>query len=1109
MNNSFSTAKTGQRSLKVVLAYVILSIAATLTSAGFEASESSEKSLLLTFQRLRTEQGLPNNVVYCAVQDKLGFMWFGTLNGLARYDGYGTTVYRHYPEDSNSLAANSVWNLSVDGTGELWVTSLSRGVTRFNPKLERFTRYRHDPESSNSISSDTVYATIEDPKGRIWFATESGLDMLDATRKMFTHFQHDPAKPDSLPSPSVTSLLIDASDDLWVGTLTGGFCRLDLDTLTFDYFSRDAKTSSLEALNTVWGFCQDSQGALWIGGGGGVGRLDPRSERLEVRYVDERQGDAGEVITTDSEVFPGELWACGSLGIDVLSMKTGKMRTITADASRLDRLSSFRVWSIYRSENDLIWLSTSNGVDYFSTKGSPFFHLFRIAGSDDALHGNSVQALCEDGRGGVWLGTELGLDVYNPADGGISHIPLSWFEDGRIENTSVTGVVSDSRGDIWIASVNGVIRYNPLTKESSLYSMVSPEPRKLDRNLVAGLAVSGDGVVWIATKGGGLYEVLKNGGLKRRKPTNVFGQSFGWINSITVDGEGRIWLAMQEGLAIYNPKSDETVYNNKLNPDERIVGEQVFDVFEDQAGRFFAGTDMGLNQLDRHGRAIRFLSEKDGLPSNIVYSIQEDAAGSLWLGTDSGLARYDQETGLINVYAAGSGKRKLQYSPAAAIRGPDGRLYFGSSNGVVYFSPADVAPSDQPLEVVLTDFRIDDVSVSVGPASPLKESISHADTVTLDFWESHFAISFSALDYLSPQTIQYAYRLDGFDRKWIHTGANHRIAAYTGLHPGRYRFRVKAANPGGVWNPRERVLEIVIRPPWWMTWWFKLSVVVAVAASLATFYAWRVWRLKARGRLLEREVKTRTAELRTEKERVEAALAAEREAIQQNLNFIDMISHEYRTPLSVISSSLELIERKLPKNKGIPDLADQVTAMREATKRLRDVFEASLNEKRVDDSGIKLKRTNVNLRDIVKTVVGFIKHAYPDHEIVVNDALTDAALEGDQELLTTAIGNVLDNACKYSNAESSVTLTLSAEVGAVVVSIEDKGRGIAEEDVDRVFEKFFRSGDTGERVGAGVGLFLVKKILTMHDGRVTVTSKHRKGTTVVMTIPKNSEADTT
>lgn len=881
------------------------------TAAYVEPDISSTFDARLRFEYLTVDDGLSQSTVNALVQDRLGFMWIGTWDGLNRYDGYNFKVYKHDPDDPNSLSDNTIWSLHQDGQGILWIgtnrgldrfdpstgqfiryqhdpdnpQSLGRGtvgqvyqdragtlwvatwrggLSRFDPQTETFVRYVHNPDDPHSILYDAVLCLYEDSTGAFWVGTWHGLDRMDRDSGQFTHYVHDPADPNSLSKGAVRAILEDAQGRLWVGTAEGGLNRFDPQTGGFVHVRHDPKNESSLNSDAVWSAWLDHQRIMWIGTEAGLNRFDPAGERW-VHYdysphdpYSMRQ-DAVSAIYEDRS---GVMWFGTQANGIAKYDRAEQFVHYWHDPSDPDSLVDNLVWTIFKTQDDAVWVGTAHGLSRLDPQTGRFRHYRHDPANPDSLGNDNVSALLEDSRGILWIGTADGLDRYDPARDHFVHyrsdiLPNLTDPSGPMDN-HILCIYEDREGALWLGTnTRGVDRFDPLAETFKHYPGGFPDPASLWGSVIYAIEQTDDGALWIGSSTAGV---------------NRFDPATGEITHYLSDPDN-IYEGVRRGL----------------------TDNEVMAIYQDSRGLLWIGTASGLNRLDLATDTLTTYREKDGLPNDVVYGILEDEQGFLWLSTNKGLARFDPSaqsepvTETFKYFGTRDGLQSSEFDVLAYHRADDGQMFFGGVNGFNSFYPQDIVDNPYVPNVVLTSFTQGGVPV------PSEKPIEYATKITLPWPHNFFEFEFAALSFRQPDKNRYAYMLEGFDTGW-RTAGTIRFCRYTNLPGGTYTLRIKGSNNDGVWNEQGMSVIIKVVPPFWRTWWFGTIVGLIVLGGVIGGYRWRVKSVEARNRELAEQVAQRTAELEQEMDQrrqiedtlrvteTQQAVAAERSRLARDLH---------------------------------------------------------------------------------------------------------------------------------------------------------------------------------------------------------------------------------
>jgi signal transduction histidine kinase/ligand-binding sensor domain-containing protein len=837
----------------------------------------------LRFEHISVEHGLSQSTVTCALQDSRGFMWFGTRDGLSRYDGSGFKVYRHDPQDPHSLGYNQVTALAEDQGGMLWIGTDGGGLDRLDLETDTFVHYRHSPGNAASLADDLVLSLIADRDGVLWIGTRNGLDRFDRTTGQFIHHQNKPEDPHSLKGGTIESIYQDRESMLWVGTNGNGLNRFDPTTGRFTHFQHDPNDPhSLISNFLVSAICEDQSGDLWIGTFEGLDRLDRQTGRMA--HYQHDPGDphslSNNSIASLHQDPSGLLWV-GTLGggLDILDPATGRFyhhRNIPHD---LYSLSSNIVLSIYEGQMGVLWIGTAGGgvnrIDPLAER----FALFRNDPDDpNSLSNNVVWSILQDQQQTLWIGTQGGgLNRFDRETGTWHHYRNDPADPYSLSNNNVSSVYEDRAGVLWVGTLGGGL--GRLDRETERFEHFPPDlgdSHGLGNPFVYSILEDREGMLWIATDEGvhgGLHRFDRETGRFthfEHDPNIPRSLSSNWIRALYEDRSGTLWIsAVEAGLNRFDPITQRVDrYQHDPSDPNSLIHNSVTTIHEDHEGVLWLGTSGGgLNKYDPESETFVHYTVRDGLPSDVICGIlAEDAApgtgpddgrGYLWISTSNGLSRFDPRTETFRNYDASDGLQSNEFLVRSSFRSSSGEIFFGGVNGFNAFYPDRIRDNSLVPPVVLTSLRQNGEDVQ------LRTAVEHAEAVRFHWPDNSFEFEFAALNYVQPEKNQYAYMLEGFDRSWNHA-ENRPYGKYTNLPGGTYTLRLKGSNNDGVWNEEGSFLAVTIVPPFWATWWFRGIVLLALVGIVVGGYRLRVRGIEARSRELERQVEQRTAELRHE-----------------------------------------------------------------------------------------------------------------------------------------------------------------------------------------------------------------------------------------------------
>jgi two-component system sensor histidine kinase ChiS len=824
------------------------------------------------FQHLSLEQGISSSAVYTILQDRKGFIWLGTQDGLNKYDGYTVTVFRSDPADTNSLCPGYIRTIYEDKYGMLWIGS-DGGLTSYQPESGRFTRYSKQLNASSN-AGNKVWAIEEDRSGTLWVAVYEG-DLYAFQRKnnRFIPYTGKPGQQQRPFTQPIWVLHADQAGTLWIGTQGGGLYALNSSTGKLIHYEHNPKDSSSISGNVITCLSEDHAGRLWIGTeGAGLNRLDKQSGRFTRFLHDARNPNT----ISDNKVWSlctdrrGILWiGLEYNGLNVLNPETNQVTRYQHNPQDNTSLSSNDILGIFEDRAGMLWIGTyGGGLNLLDRRSSDqFLHFKNSPQTPNMANLNVVRGIFQDRSDRIWLSSMGELQVLKKKNGELTQesnpIPLK---------SPVQHLIEDSLGKIWLGTLQeGLVLYDPIKQQLSPIrehpkEAVGAAPRQ---TAISGLLLDGTGTLWVGTEGNGLRALdtkTRTWKVYQSNPLDPHSLSQNYITSLVQDQEGVLWIGTFGGglCAMDRERKYFTRYLNNLKQPTSLSNNQISCLYQDPAGRLWVGTfGGGLNRLDKKTGAFVHFTEKDGLPNNVINGILSDVHGNLWLSTNEGIARFKPLTSqehrplVVKSFDGRDGLQSNEFNMGAFHLGKDGWMYFGGINGVNAFHPDSVKSNTFVPPVVITQFKVFEKPYL------LDTLITSKQHITLSYLENFFSFEFAALNYILPEKNQYAYRMVGFDPDWIPAGTR-RYASYTNLPSGTYTFQVKASNNDGIWNEQGRSLIIVITPPFWKTWWFRTVILLALMGVLYSFYRVRLQQERRRGDLAKWRAEAETRALRAQ-----------------------------------------------------------------------------------------------------------------------------------------------------------------------------------------------------------------------------------------------------
>jgi ligand-binding sensor domain-containing protein/signal transduction histidine kinase len=793
----------------------------------------------LTFQRFNTEQGLAQNWVYAVVQDRQGFMWVGTEDGLNRYDGYSFKTYKSRPFDSTSLSQNTVLALLCDSRGFLWVGTFGGGVSRYDPETDSFTQFRSEPEDPSTLDDNHVNSLFLDRRGNVWVTTSTGLNRYDPSTGRFTRFRH----------PVVTvlfSLAEDEQGNLWIGS-NNGLLRFDPSTERWQLYQNNPRDRKSLPHNYIFVVKRDRRGVFWLGTRGGLVRFSPSTMEFVRISLLPTNPAVHYPVGAISEGKDDRLWVgTRDGGLFLLDSSRSVVQHYRHDPIDPTSLANDRVSALYEDSTEVLWVGLQNGGLMKSERAKLKFRWLRHdPKAPNSLSHPIATRITQADSERIWIATfGGGLNRYHRRTGTFEHF-VGGSHAGALSANHLLTVAQDRNGFVYCGGMSGMLDVGKNGRFRQ-YPLPQQNERGL-RDLVSFVFEDSRGVLWIGTAMGGLTTF--------DRATNRFGSfllpaglSQQYINSMIEDRRGWIWVAtMGRGVGIIVP-GERTVRMIARMPGEKagLVTNEVQVLHEDREGNIWIGTRAGLQRYEPLSGQFLTVTENEGLPSSTIYGILEDQKGTLWVSTGSGIAAVNKDGSVIRSYDLHDGIQGLEFTQQSYWSSPEGYLYFGGGQGITWFHPDSLETNSTPPPLVVTEVRIVNRSLPTNNAL-LRQGL------TLLHSENFLSITYAALDFRVPSKNRYRYILEGFDERWVEAGTQ-RQAVYTNIPPGSYRFVVTGANNDGVWNEQGFSFSITILPPWWSSWWFRSIAVFAVVALLYAGY-----RIQLRGALREERLRTKIA----------------------------------------------------------------------------------------------------------------------------------------------------------------------------------------------------------------------------------------------------------
>lgn len=1018
---------------------------------------------------LGIEHGLSNNAVTSIYQDRYGFMWFGTYDGLNRYDGYGFKVFKNQLNDTTSLVNNRILAIYEAPDKNLWVGT-AQGVSVYNRTNGKFSpAYYNSGDSKINKLSNSVNDFDSDRFGNLFIGTGgAGLLLLEKNARNARQLPLIDEKGKKVYRYHVQDIDVDRENGVWLFVQGRGLARYN---------------PGSGAIQLVWNSIKDARcitadnnGNIWIGNILGLYRYNLKSRQLLEFHEGEKSLSNNFIhkLCLDSK---GNIWAgTDGGGINIIDPRTYTFSYILPGQAP-GTLKSGAVDMVFEDRSKRMWIGTlRGGISVLDDRKNVFTTISNIPYNKNSLSNNFILSFCEDKGGNLFIGTDgYGLDYWDRGSNTFRNYKHKIGDPSSLTNNNVTNIIRDYQGQIWVSTYGGGInKYNPSSNSFTLYNCYNSVFKYPDR-YVWSMYEDKSGNLWAGTcNDGGLYRFNR-----ASNAFELFDVSVRNVIALKEDKKGNLWAGTFGELILVDRKTKK---HKRFSTVKAVRA-----IHEDRKGRLWVGTEGGgLLLFDRKKGSFSTLSEKDGLSGNSVLTILEDKAGNLWISTFSGLSLFNPDTRKIKNFYESDGLQSNQFNYNAALKTGAGEFLIGGIKGFNIFYPEEVKVSNSVPKITLTTLKINNIPYEADTTIEDKQPLEELTTLRLPYDKAIISMEFAALDFSGADRISYSYILEGWDKSWNNSGKSH-VASYSRLREGTYYLKIKSTNAEGNWVKNEKVIKLIVLPPWWRSWWAYILYLSGIIYS--------IYRYNAYQREQER--------LKYEVQLSRVTIEKEKELNEKKLSFFTHISHEFRTPLTLIISPIK--DYLNSKNSQV-DSKDLIVVYRNA-RRLLSLVDQLLHFRKSDAD--KLKVTQFNLVVFCKEVyLCFIQQAKLKNISFDFEAeKEDVEVYADKEKVEIVLFNLISNAFKYTPSGGSIRFKLEEKDSLIEISVKDSGSGIDEKIGEKLFDNFFQVNDkeSSNKAGFGIGLFLVKKIIESHSGKVGYASKKGEGAEFKIELLKGKE----
>lgn len=1040
---------------------------------------------------LTIDDGLSSNRIRCIYKDSKDYLWMGTDVGLDKYDSYQVKKYRRTNNVPGSISSDILTCIYEDKNRNLWFGTYD-GLNLYDPSHDNFKIFKRSRLNNNSLNSNCITGIVEDKTGTLWVVTDgSCLNRWDPSTGTFIRFPFATTMHDLSVRPSRMAA-VDTKGYIWVGSLSPGLIRFDPRTGTFT----DFKDTSVDFLSFSYkSIYIDNLDKIWVATDGiGFFSYDPIANKFE--HFGLNGGGKGTNLNFILDIIPEGnrylLLAVDQGGINRFDKISQTFEYIMKDNSIDDGLNNNGVWCFHRDREGILWIGTSGGgINYLNPKKERFRLFTHNSNNPNSLSYNFTGNFFEDHEGMIWIGTDGGgLDVFDPKSGKFKTFKNIPGDPYSISGDVIRGIAEDKAHNMWIGTWDaGLNRYDRKTGKFIRYTHDDNDPASISNKTIWNLFIDHNNTLWISIYNYGIdiFDVKKGVTRRLRSNPDIPGTISGnncWF--LYEDYEKNMWICTQNGLDLYDPiKKNFKVFHF---PDDYISA-----FYRDKSGYIWVGSNTkGLFMCNKDGTILKTYDVSNILPDNRIHAITSDNAGDIWISSNNGISRLNPQIQSIRNYTKEDGLQGDQFYQQSFLKTKDGELYFGGFSGFNSFFPDSLPDNDYKPPVYITDFQIFNKPVDYsGSNGQFPIHISEAKEIKLKWGQSVISFSFAAINYNHPKKNQYAYIMDRFEKDWNYTDAMRRYVTYTNLDPGEYTFKVKASNNDGIWNEKGVSLKIIVLPPWWNTWWFRILMIALAVLTFTLILFARVRKLKIQKLYLERSVAFKTSELKE--------LNASKD------RFFSIIAHDLKNPFNTIIGFSEMLKEAVISNNQAT-IYKYATMINDSSVQTFRLLENLLEWANSQRGKISFKPETVNLNELVTEEVAIITEMAKIKNIEIRNNLPEKlTVNADKNMVRTILRNLITNGVKFTHKNGLVEIMSLEYKNHIEISVKDNGIGLTGDTMAKLFriDANLSSRGTANERGTGLGLFLCKEFVEKHGGKIWVESEDGKGSTFKFILPLN------
>jgi len=1077
------------------------------------------------FSHLTVKDGLPHNQINCVFKDDNGFMWFGTMAGLVRFDGYSFKAYQHTQKDSTTIGDNDVLNIMQGPNKKLWVQCRA-GIQIYDTEKDRFDRLIGDDLHEMNINESGIRKVFRDKSRLFWFVSENtGVYLYNPRTNTSSYFHHQLKNNNSISASPIIDLAEGPHGEIWVIHADGLLERVDRNSKKV--LQRiDGLSKIVNVENDTYRLLVDKQGWVWIHNtlvSFGVFYVDPAKAVLtNVNKSSPGWKLNSNIISGIIQDENNRIWvATDHGGVNIIDKTKGQVEYISnSNNDDNDKnVSQNNLSTIYYDNLGTVWIgSYRRGISYYHP-GIIKFPLIRHSAAANSLVYSDINYLVEDAKGNIWIATNgKGIVYYDRKSNTYKTFRHDPANANSLSHDAVVSLFIDKGNKLWIATYSGGLDCFDGAKFTH-YRNNPNDPTSLSDNRVASIFEDSSNRFWVSTMGGGINLFDPATSKFKRISVQTKQLQSNYVFSALEDSKKNLWFSTGYGLAILPHKSSRfvSIINYSDNPNS-LINNSINCLLEDKKGNILIGTREGFSIYNPATRKYKNFTTKNGLPDNNIQGIEIDNAGNFWISTSNGLSKatvkYNPEVALqFKNFDESDGLQGKEFNRNACLKLKSGELAFGGSDGFNLFDPAKVKTFNTPSRLFITDFQLFNKSVKVNDLIDgtvlLRTSITQTQSITLKSYQNVFTIEFASLNYIESHKVKHQYMMEGFDKGWINSDNGIRKATYTNLDAGDYVFKVRASNPDGVWTDKPVELHIRILPPFYKSHFAYYIYLLMIAGAL---YLLRQRGIEKLRRQFAAEQEKKEVQRILDQEKIEAKRLIEQERLEAmrfreldalKIKFLTNISHEFRTPLSLIMAPIDKLLKLVENSQAV----DQVSMIQRNARRLLNLVNQLLDFRRMELKELNLQKRNDNIVKFVKDIAFSFKDIAEQKNIQLsfNSVSEEVYTAFDHDKVERILFNLLSNAFKFTleNGKVNVSLDLNAGQDLVEIKVRDTGIGIAKDKQDKIFDSFFQSDipDAIINQGSGIGLSIAKEFAKLHGGDIHLESEPSFGSCFTVILP--------